>query len=136
MDPSDWRILDTYTEYLLLHGRQDECPKYWELALVFSPQHGLKAMLQRAKLIMFLGDGDQACEIYESHRSKYPMSTHLNNNIAICYVRQGRANMSKEYFKLALNGTSPEQIKNIVRNNLNVLENRLENEPYSGKLLW
>lgn len=88
IDPADWRSADQYAEYLIKHGRQSEAEPLFPVIMWHSPRKGLKAALHRAKIAIFMGNHQKACEMYYSFSQEYDLSAALLNNLAICHLRE------------------------------------------------
>ncbi|RHZ09453.1 hypothetical protein DYB31_004479 [Aphanomyces astaci] len=101
-DPSDWRALDHLADYYAKVGRVAESAPYWERSLVHTPRTGLKAKLQEARLLMFLGRYERGCALYDLELRQFPGSTHLLNNMGVCYMHMRKYDLAKQSFQRAI----------------------------------
>ncbi|RHY35272.1 hypothetical protein DYB32_000231 [Aphanomyces invadans] len=101
-DPADWRALDHLADYYARVGRVAESPPYWERSLWHMPRTGVKAKLQQARLLMYLGRYDEGCALYESELQRHPRSTHLLNNVGVCHMRSSKYALAKQSFQDAV----------------------------------
>ena len=65
---------------------------YWQRALDSAKappvDTGVKAQLQRAKLLVFVGRVDEACEMYINGVAEHTRNAWMHNNAAICRLRK------------------------------------------------
>ena len=68
VDPRDWRILDTYGEYLLGRGDDERAREMMARSIDALPlvASSMKATLTHAKNHFLLGDADSACALYQA----------------------------------------------------------------------
>ena len=91
-DPTDWRMVDTYSEMLSRWGRKEEAEMYLRRSLDVLPQKSIKALLGRAKSHMMLGESNVACDMYFDWWKRSPPDRSmplLMNNVAMCKLRAG-----------------------------------------------
>ena len=65
----------------------------------------MKAQLQRAKALMLLQQYNEGCDIYFSELKAFPTNICVNNNVAICYWKDGNLELARSHFLQAINGT-------------------------------
>ena len=68
IDPKDWRILDTYGEFLLERGDNERAREMMARSIDALPRvaSSMKATLTHAKNHFLLGDADSACALYQA----------------------------------------------------------------------
>jgi len=142
-DPTDWRMVDTYAEYLHRSGREQEARVFLERSLDVLPTQRVKGMMTRAKTFAMLGDAGKACDMYfewwGGHEEDRDMGL-LMNNCAICLLRGGQEerNEAELLMKEAQRGVGDNQRERIV-NNGRLLEDWKNGGfvgNYRGSLLW
>ena len=146
VDPTDWRILDTYAEVLAKEGRMDEARVYYKRTLAVSPpaSMGVKPMLQLGKTYVFIGDADAACKLYLGSIEHYPDNPLAQNNAAICHLRNKNIEAALRHFRAgaALDIVNSMYDKLAVKNNFAEFQSWLSRGgfkgagDYHGKLLW
>jgi len=146
VDPTDWRVLDTMGEMLAKEGRLGEAKVYYRATLGTSPpaDSGVKPLLQLAKTHIFLGEVDAACEMYMRGAARHPEHAFVANNAAICFLRKGDIERTREYFAkgAAVPIVNSMYDRNAVKNNLAEFEAWLLRGgfkgagDFQGKLLW
>lgn len=92
IDPTDWRVLDTYAEILLRRGQQQDARPMLQAALnsvldLHLPPNP-KELVFRGKLLVLLGEADQGCLLFDQAKSDYPESAMAHNNAAVCGLRK------------------------------------------------
>ena len=100
LDKTDWRAADQLMEYYIGQGRGAEGK--WLLPIIeqYSPQHGLKALLHRAKLKVVGGNLDEACSTYAhlAGDEKYfasPARGAIYNNLAVCILHRATSSEAR-----------------------------------------
>ena len=139
IDPYDWRMVDSYAEFLLRTGRDDEWPAYAERSLMVQPRSGVKSMLTKGKSLVWLGKAGEACDSYDlwwkEHEEDRKMPL-LMNNVALCMLRTlGNREEAKTLMQDAFDFATAEDHKEKLGRNLALL-NDWKDGSYTGSLLW
>ncbi|GMI14898.1 hypothetical protein TrLO_g7346 [Triparma laevis f. longispina] len=140
VDPMDWRIVDTYAEFLYRTGRRDEGAVLVRRSLQVQPKNGLKSMLTRGKSLVWLGEAGEACQGYEDWWFAHPEDRDmplLKNNVALCLLRDAsRRGEAEVLFKEALEKADVEDHARKIGSNLRLLGEWSGEGAYTGSLLW
>lgn len=155
IDPSDWRILDVRSLYLMKQGcstedgppgNHERCRPLWQLAHYYMPFTSLKGKLSRLKHEFLLGQHKEACEAFETLLESHAYSAQVQNNVGFCIVPYGRYEEARLRFTIASQAPGYESSHAAARENLQRLEEYIQNVqqsgsegqkvPFYGALIW
>ncbi|GMH84294.1 hypothetical protein TrST_g711 [Triparma strigata] len=140
VDPFDWRIVDTYAEFLYRTGRRDEGAGLVRRSLDVQPRNGLKSMLVKGKSLVWLGEAGLACDNYDNWWVEHPEDRSmplLKNNFALCLLRdKNRREEAEGMFREALEASSVDDHVKKIGGNLELLKEWDGEGYFTGSLMW